>query len=575
VVSSSAFPSSPLSGRIPLLELPPHVVPLLQTRHLNPVVVLLLPRDLRGFLEKASPPEFCEELERQWRFELETMRAHLQGFVDIFFEIDEDIESSVSGLCDELSVLIPFLVGGPALSIDDLSRWEEFSLSDPQSGEKEKERRVVRVDSKAVVAGLRAELEELRRARVARNEEIREFNAASRAQIEKLATEFAEMRARLPGVDAEPLQVEAWRAALGIVGDVNSRGDGGRTQLHAAAAASDLYRADLLVACGADPRITDAAERTPLHDAAVAGNRQIVSLLIAAGAELGAIDREGATPLHVAAASVISTLLEASLREVEVRDSGGLTPLQRAARENRWDVVSTLTATPGAAPPVGDPIFISAVVAGARGAVSAMLKVGFDANQRSAPGYPALHEAALKNQSETLDLLIDAGADVNAQAAFDLTALMVASVRGQGRIVVRLLRAGARTDLVDHQRWTALHHATWGGHRSIAEVLMKSGADVKAQAVDGNTALHVAAMTGQAMLIHALVAGGSPLEARNGAGFTPLCEATVKAQIECIRALLAEGADATTVQGAEGMEVFWKAVADGQFAPVVAALSDV
>ena len=83
---------------------------------------------------------------------------------------------------------------------------------------------------------------------------------------------------------------------------------GGRTLLHAAAAAGSLPTVELLLCLGADPNSLDGGRHTPLYcvgnECASEESAEVVLALVRAGAQVDANDGvTGATPLHMAARS--------------------------------------------------------------------------------------------------------------------------------------------------------------------------------------------------------------------------------------------------------------------------------
>lgn len=129
-----------------------------------------------------------------------------------------------------------------------------------------------------------------------------------------------------------------------------TRRSGGRTLLHYAAGAGCLPVVAALLRVGADPEVRDAGGHTPLYRAANEcasdAGPQIVKALVRAGADGNT--RSGvtrATPLHMAArrgfVEIARTLLDCGAA-IDVRDSKGDTPLQRATNCRRAAVVQLL-----------------------------------------------------------------------------------------------------------------------------------------------------------------------------------------------------------------------------------------
>ena len=125
---------------------------------------------------------------------------------------------------------------------------------------------------------------------------------------------------------------------------------GGRTLLHAAAAAGDITIVELLLQFGADPNIRTSGDRTPLYclanECRVPAGAAVVRALVRAGAGVNAcVGVKQCTALHMAArrgnVEVAEALLDCGAA-IDARDSKGDTPLQRAVNCRRSDVAALL-----------------------------------------------------------------------------------------------------------------------------------------------------------------------------------------------------------------------------------------
>ena len=125
---------------------------------------------------------------------------------------------------------------------------------------------------------------------------------------------------------------------------------GGRTLLHAAAAAGALPIVSALLEMGVDPDIRDAGGHTPLYCLAneCRGGRPVVKMLVQAGAAVDACDGvKRCTALHMAARRDNADAAEALLdcgAAIEARDSLGETPLRRAVNCGQRNVAALLLA---------------------------------------------------------------------------------------------------------------------------------------------------------------------------------------------------------------------------------------
>jgi Ankyrin repeats (3 copies)/Caspase domain len=90
---------------------------------------------------------------------------------------------------------------------------------------------------------------------------------------------------------------------------------------------------------------------------------------------------------------------------------------------------------------------------------------------------PALRQAAIKGDINSVKPLLDQGADVN-ESFYGETALMVASYYGHIEIVKLLLNRGADVNIVRAGGWSALSSAASGRHTDIFKLLLNRGADI-------------------------------------------------------------------------------------------------
>ena len=200
-------------------------------------------------------------------------------------------------------------------------------------------------------------------------------------------------------------------ALLEAGSDLHERDDAGQTALHAAARSEEFGLAPVaaagavaaLLEAGSDPGARDDLGRTPL-DLAPGTNRLTVSALLDAHAGRTVLfpntsDAYGHTALHAAARAnspeLIAALLDAGA-DIEALDNEGNTPLLLAAGYSGR--------TGRNLPP---PAFSPA-------AVAALAEGGADLEARDRLGGSALHRAAVRGETATIEALLAAGADVDA-----------------------------------------------------------------------------------------------------------------------------------------------------------------
>jgi len=167
-----------------------------------------------------------------------------------------------------------------------------------------------------------------------------------------------------------------------------------------------------------------------------------------------------------------------------------------------------------------DSPLISAVKAGDRAEVAALLQQRVDVNADEADGTTALMWAARNpfgNEHFPLsDLLIRAGADVKAANRYGITALYLACQNGNAPLIDKLLQAGADANAASTEGETALMTAARTGVVEAVEVLLGHGAQIDARETwHGETALMWAVAEGHAEMARYLIAHGADVNAHS------------------------------------------------------------
>ena len=350
--------------------------------------------------------------------------------------------------------------------------------------------------------------------------------------------------------------------------DVNAPDEFGDTPLHKAIERNALRLAELLLASGANPDITNHHGASPLHRAA-GYNSVRVQPLLDAGADIDLRDGSGAAPLHAAErdGEVIDLLLAAGA-DARAVDDWGRTTLHTAA--------------------LSDSVTIASLVA-----------AGADPSVRDLRGRTALHEAAEWGyHTRGVTALVAAGADVNAADAVGNTPLHLAWSRaarsrrarlggGHPEIVAKLLELGAdpasRNDRgqlpnpADCENWntvsftraapvpvfaeclasdrevderdgagdTPLHLAVSEWEEEVAVMLLEAGADPNARNLQGLSPLHLVAaeLRADTVLAALLLASGADPNERDNGGRTPLHRAVTHPDTGIVMLLLRAGAE--------------------------------
>jgi ankyrin repeat protein len=245
----------------------------------------------------------------------------------------------------------------------------------------------------------------------------------------------------------------------------------------------------VLLAAGANARVTDTRLRSPLHVAVLQRDKEIVDLLLAAGADASAAGSSGA-PLLIEAVSAGSEGIAEQLlirgARVDAADSQGRTALMLAAARADARMLEML------------------------------LKHGANATRRDRLGRSVLLHAALGGTSAQVQRLLAAGAEAKLADQDGNTPLSVVAARGEVESLRALLAAGAEMDAVTRGGSTALMQAAAADQLEPVRALLVAGAKVAPRDQQGDTVLTIAARDSSPALIKALLAAGADRNVRNG-----------------------------------------------------------
>jgi ankyrin repeat protein len=235
------------------------------------------------------------------------------------------------------------------------------------------------------------------------------------------------------------------------------------------------------------------------------------------------------------------------------RDSIGMTPLHRAARDGNIEKLRELLEQGGAdvnaqvrskeerSPEWGSTPLHYAVRDGHIDVVRLLIEKGADVNAANDRGVTPLHRAIYNVQ--IAKLLLDAGAKVDAADERGETPLHWSAMDGAPDTVALLLDSNAAVAAADHQGRTPLHVAAEHANESFAKALLthKAGADVADRF--GVTPLHLASLNGDEPLVAALLDAGAAPNAQDTFGVTALYEATRRSSAAVVSRLLQSNAD--------------------------------
>jgi len=288
--------------------------------------------------------------------------------------------------------------------------------------------------------------------------------------------------------------------------DVNATQPGGATALAWAAQRADDEMAQILLAAGAKPDLSNDYGETPLTLACANGDGVLVKKLLDAGANAKAARWNGETPLMICAGNgkteAVQQLLAKGADLAATDQTKGQNALMWAAAQGRAAVVKVL------------------------------LERGADINVASKGNFTPLMFAVEKGDGETVKELIAAGSDVNKALPDGTTPIMIAANLGQTAAALALLDKGAQPKIADKAGTTPLHSAAQAGNVELAKALVAKGADPNARTAS------IAAGRGRG-------AGGGGGGGRGGPSGeqTPLMLAARADKLEAMKALVAAGAD--------------------------------
>ena len=147
------------------------------------------------------------------------------------------------------------------------------------------------------------------------------------------------------------------------------------------------------------------------------------------------------------------------------------------------------------------------------GAISDLLKRGFDPNTPDATGQPGLTIAVREHSIKAARALLSSpDANVDVPNAVGETPLMIAALKGEIAGVTLLLDKGAK---VSKPGWTPLHYAATGPEPKLVAMLLDRGADIEALSPNGTTPLMMAAQYGPEDSVTLLLARGADPKKRN------------------------------------------------------------
>ena len=178
--------------------------------------------------------------------------------------------------------------------------------------------------------------------------------------------------------------------------------------------------------------------------------------------------------------AAIKALVEKNPGLIKSRDQDDRTPLHLACRGKNHDIVAYF------------------------------LEKGADVNALDKNMVAPLHSLAVRNLTETAELLISCGADVNILDYEKHTPLHYAAMNNMTDVASLLIKKGAKLELKDdYGRTPLLLCARERGRAEMTRLLIEAGAKINARDKSGVTPLHLAAWRGKAGVVDVLLENGA------------------------------------------------------------------
>ena len=278
----------------------------------------------------------------------------------------------------------------------------------------------------------------------------------------------------------------------------------------------------VLVGCGPSEE-EHALVLNGMHNAAFRGSIEEIKQHLAAGVDVNVKGTGGLTPLHYAARygrKEVVELLFAKGADVNVKSDGGITPLDwtepyeddspelKAAKKETADLLREHSGKTG---------------------------------QELAAANKKLTDAALNGDIEAVKQYLAAGADVNAKNENRLTPLHLAGFKGHKEIAELLIAKGADVNAKDEGGYTPLDRAGLSKQTEITDLLHKhSGISGAADSVQ------VATSVGNIKAVKQHLTDGVDINARDSNQMTPLFHAVGNEKMAVTEFLIKEGAEINT-----------------------------
>src|SRR5579862_4271607 len=249
------------------------------------------------------------------------------------------------------------------------------------------------------------------------------------------------------------------------------------------------------------------------------------------------------TGLYLAASiglvKIVRLLLDRKGVEVNSKDSGGQTPLSKAAEKGREAVVRLLVETAGvdlnSKDYNGRTPLLWATENGHLGIVKLLASKGVNLDFKDIHGQAPLFCASRNGHLDIVKLLIEKKVDLDPKDLRSQTPLSCAARNGHKDIAKLLAEKVADLNPKDSNSQTPLLWAARNGHLSIVKLLAEKGVDLDSGDFNGQTPLLCAARNGHLDIVKLLAAKEVNLDSKDSHGQTPLSCAARNGHIDIVK----------------------------------------